>query len=164
MTSQATIIKADRSLLKQLLRFIVGAGILLLAVGMALGLKSLGKRPDRKPQELTMPLVDVIDVTPRRVRFDVASQGTVEPLTQTTLAAEVAGAIVAMSDQFIAGGTFAEGDYDGNGWRDLAVGIPSWSAGDGGADEGAVQVLLSGPFFADGFETGDATGWSSVVP
>ncbi|MEM9530592.1 MAG: efflux RND transporter periplasmic adaptor subunit [Pseudomonadota bacterium] len=102
--------KAVNPVLNKILRFAVGGGILVLAFATAFGLSRLGKAPERKPKELGAPLVDVLDVVPERVRFDVESQGTVEPLTQTTMAAEVAGSIVAMSDQFVAGGTFTQGD------------------------------------------------------
>lgn len=92
------------------MRIVVGGGILLLAVAVAIGLSATRKPPDRKPKELLPPLVDVMILVPDQVQFTVASQGTVQPLTQTALSAEVAGSITAMSDQFIAGGVFEKGD------------------------------------------------------
>ncbi|MEM6575644.1 MAG: efflux RND transporter periplasmic adaptor subunit [Pseudomonadota bacterium] len=99
-----------RKWLGRLLRIFVGGGILLLAVAIAIGLSAVKSRPERKPQEVLPPLVDVLTLIPETVRFAVASQGTVQPLTQTALSAEVAGSITAMSDRFIAGGTFEQGD------------------------------------------------------
>ena len=56
----------------------------------------------------------------------------------------------------------ASGDFDGDGWGDLAVGIPLRADG---AEEGvgAVQILY-GALFADGTERGDTSGWSSASP
>ncbi|MEO0576831.1 MAG: efflux transporter periplasmic adaptor subunit, partial [Pseudomonadota bacterium] len=84
--------------------------ILAASVGLAV-LMSLAKPPiDKKPVEVSAPLVEIIELVPATVRFLVASQGTVEPLTQTALSAEVAGTIVNMSDVFVAGGRFSSGD------------------------------------------------------
>ncbi|MEO0576773.1 MAG: efflux RND transporter periplasmic adaptor subunit [Pseudomonadota bacterium] len=84
--------------------------ILAASVGLAV-LMSLAKPPiDKKPVEVSAPLVEIIELAPATVRFLVASQGTVEPLTQTALSAEVAGTIVNMSDVFVAGGRFSSGD------------------------------------------------------
>ena len=96
--------------LSRIMRVVVGGGILLLAIAIAVGLSASKKPPDRKPKELLPPLVDVLTLVPERVLFTVESQGTVQPLTQTALSAEVAGSITAMSDQFIAGGVFEAGD------------------------------------------------------
>ncbi|MEM7706732.1 MAG: efflux RND transporter periplasmic adaptor subunit [Pseudomonadota bacterium] len=99
-----------RKWLARLLRFVVGAGILMLAVAVAIGLSATRQPPDRKPKELLPPLVDVLTLVPDQVQFTVESQGTVQPLTQTALSAEVAGSITAMSERFIAGGVFEKGD------------------------------------------------------
>jgi RND family efflux transporter MFP subunit len=42
--------------------------------------------------------------------FTIASQGTVRPLTETVLSAEVSGSIVSISPKFVAGGVFAKGE------------------------------------------------------
>jgi hypothetical protein len=56
----------------------------------------------------------------------------------------------------------ATGDFDGDGYPDLAVGAPHEDAG-GLANVGAVMVL-HGSLFADGFDTEDPRFWSAVVP
>jgi RND family efflux transporter MFP subunit len=56
------------------------------------------------------PLVRVVVVRPRDVRLDVTAQGTVLPRTETTLAAEVAGRVVAVASGFEVGGFVARGD------------------------------------------------------
>jgi hypothetical protein len=59
------------------------------------------------------------------------------------------------------GSALATGDFDGNGFADLAIGAPGRNAGS--ADVGAVAVLF-GQLFVDGFEGGDAREWSGVAP
>ncbi len=97
-------------MLNRILRLFVGGAILAVAFGIAISLFSSRTPPERKPQEVVAPVVDVIDLEAGTVQFSIASQGTVQPLTQTALSAEVAGTIVSMSDAFVAGGTFTAGE------------------------------------------------------
>jgi len=68
------------------------------------------KRPERKDTADQAVLVDVIPAELRSLNFTVYSQGPVQPRTETTLVAEVAGQIVSVSTNFIAGGFFREGE------------------------------------------------------
>lgn len=97
-------------MLNAFLRFLVGFAILFVALLIAFGMFASRGAPERKPQEVVAPIVDVIKLVPESVSFSVASQGTVQPLTQTTLSAEVAGTIVSMSEDFVAGGSFVAGE------------------------------------------------------
>ncbi|MEM8685001.1 MAG: efflux RND transporter periplasmic adaptor subunit [Pseudomonadota bacterium] len=97
-------------MLNTFLRFLVGFAILFVALLIAGGMFASRGAPERKPQEVVAPIVDVIELVPESVSFVVASQGTVQPLTQTTLSAEVAGTIVSMSEDFVAGGSFVAGE------------------------------------------------------
>lgn len=69
-----------------------------------------------RPAPVTVPLEErVTQVVVRQMQpedkvFMVESQGTVEPRTQTTLVAEVSGMVTAVSDRFVVGGFFREGD------------------------------------------------------
>jgi hypothetical protein len=60
------------------------------------------------------------------------------------------------------GAAFAAGDFDGNGFDDLAVGVPGEGAG-GAEDAGVVNVFVNQGLFRDGFERGDALRWSDAV-
>ena len=60
------------------------------------------------------------------------------------------------------GHALAIGEFDGLGSGDLAVGVWGESIGDLD-DAGLVQILLSSGLFADGFETGDTSAWSSEI-
>jgi hypothetical protein len=58
------------------------------------------------------------------------------------------------------GRSLAAGDFDGNGFDDLAVGAPYQSVG--GLEDAGAEVILYGSLFSDGFE-GGSFRWSSVV-
>ncbi|MEL6870173.1 MAG: efflux RND transporter periplasmic adaptor subunit [Pseudomonadota bacterium] len=91
-------------------RLIVVVAILLCSVGLAVALFMSRPEIQKKPVDVLAPLVEVMDLEPQSVAFGVASQGTVEPLTQTALSAEVAGTIVSLSDSFLPGERFSAGD------------------------------------------------------
>ena len=62
------------------------------------------------------------------------------------------------------GEVLAAGDFDNNGFADLAVGIPEEDIG-GIADAGAVQIIFGGlMIFSDGFESGNTSDWTETVP
>lgn len=67
------------------------------------------KPPEREPM-ITAMLVDVIEAETSQGTFAVEAQGTVRPRTQTTVSAEVGGRLVSLSDQFVAGGFFKQGE------------------------------------------------------
>jgi len=61
------------------------------------------------------------------------------------------------------GSALGAGDLDGDGNDDLAIG--AWGEGIGALDDaGLVQILYSSGIFADGFESGNTSAWSSEVP
>lgn len=69
-----------------------------------------GKRPERKDDTDQAVLVEAIEARVSSLNFAVHSQGSVEPRTETALVAEVAGQIVSVSPNFIAGGFFRKGE------------------------------------------------------
>ncbi|MEM7611773.1 MAG: efflux RND transporter periplasmic adaptor subunit [Pseudomonadota bacterium] len=91
-------------------RLLVALAIFVGSVAAMLALSTLRPPPDIRPVDVTAPLVEIVELSPETVRFAVESQGTVQPLTQTALSAEVAGTIVSMSDGFVAGGSFVAGE------------------------------------------------------
>jgi len=68
------------------------------------------KRPERKDEAAQATLVEAIPAELTTLNFVVHSQGAVAPRTETTLVAEVAGQIVSVSPNFVAGGFFREGE------------------------------------------------------
>ena len=91
-------------------RIILICGILLVAAGLAVGFQLFKPPPESKPLGNTALLVDVRVLEAGSYSFDVESQGTVRPLTETTLSAEVAGPIVSVSPKLVAGGVFEAGN------------------------------------------------------
>ncbi len=83
--------------------------VLLALVVVVLLAKNRPTAPEREVTTAAM-LVDVVEAERSSERFKVSAQGTVRPRTQTNVAAEVSGRIVALSDQFVAGGFFRAGE------------------------------------------------------
>jgi RND family efflux transporter MFP subunit len=69
-----------------------------------------GKRPEIKEDASPAVRIDAIPAEVASLNFSVYSQGTVRPRTETALVAEVPGQIVSVSENFIAGGFFREGE------------------------------------------------------
>lgn len=69
-------------------------------------------RPTPETREISQAamLVDVVEAEQATGPFMIEAQGTVRPVTQTRLAAEVSGTIVEISSDFVAGGFFEAGD------------------------------------------------------
>lgn len=64
---------------------------------------------ERQAAEVPLPLITVIEAQPSDVSLDVASQGTVEPRTESTLVAQIAGRILSVSQNFAEGAFVAKG-------------------------------------------------------
>jgi len=60
------------------------------------------------------------------------------------------------------GEALAVGDFDGNGFDDLAVGVPYEGVG-AIPEAGAVNILWSAGLFRDGFEAANSASWSNAV-
>jgi multidrug efflux pump subunit AcrA (membrane-fusion protein) len=85
--------------------------LLLVIVGAAAAMVMVRTRPkaETRPREIVPPLVRVLTVRKEDVQLLVRSQGTVVPRTQTTLASEVDGLVLEVSDSFVSGGFFDPG-------------------------------------------------------
>lgn len=81
------------------------------AAGAALAFLIIKARPEveRTPQRASAPLVRAVEVRLAPVRLDVRSQGVVQPRTEATLVAQVAGRISRVAESFAAGGFFHRG-------------------------------------------------------
>lgn len=95
--------KIPFQLLLLLLVLATGAG------GVAL-LRFFKPEPEQQTREDPLPAVEVLTVSLERLPVTIRSQGFIEPLTETQLAAEVAGRVVAVADQLRTGGRFRQGD------------------------------------------------------
>ncbi len=92
------------------MRKLLISGIILAAVAVAVLLVQMRPTPPRKERVDLDPLVDVLTLETMTANFEVASQGTVRPRTETVLSAEVSGTITRISPKFIAGGVFGDNE------------------------------------------------------
>ncbi len=84
--------------------------ILVGAIAIAVGMSGLRKAPVKVEEQRLALLVNTELLSASDLTYRIASQGTVSPKLQTTLISEVNGRIVAVSEHFVAGGFFQEGD------------------------------------------------------
>ena len=82
---------------------------LVVAFVSAFGLSQMKPPPNQEEVGTVELLVEVATLQSGRYDFTIESQGTVRPLTETILSAEVSGAIVSVSPKFLSGGVFAAG-------------------------------------------------------
>jgi multidrug efflux system membrane fusion protein len=66
--------------------------------------------PEDRDPVIPSPLVRVMTVQPKDVRFTVTSRGMVTPRTESDLVAEVRGRVLSVSERLVVGGFFAFGD------------------------------------------------------
>jgi RND family efflux transporter MFP subunit len=88
-------------------RILTIAGILAAALAATLIMSSLRPEPPKKDEDNLELLVDVMTLETMQASFQISSQGTVRPRTETALSAEISGTIVSISPKFVAGGVFA---------------------------------------------------------
>ena len=97
-------------MLRIIVRILVGVVILAFAGSVVLVMTSMKSAPPKKERIDLDPLVDVIVLEDMTTTFEIHSQGTVRPKTETILSAEVSGTIVSISPKFVAGGVFQSGE------------------------------------------------------
>lgn len=84
--------------------------ILILAIAAAMVAISSKQAPEKQEIKEKPFLVNAEAVRFQDLNFTVVSQGTVRPLVQTVLSAQVSGKVVDVADAFIAGGMFQQGE------------------------------------------------------
>jgi RND family efflux transporter MFP subunit len=82
------------------------AGIILAAIAVSVAMVQMKPAPPKKERVDLDPLVEVLVLETMTANFEVTSQGTVMPRTETVLSAEVSGTITRISPKFVAGGLF----------------------------------------------------------
>jgi RND family efflux transporter MFP subunit len=88
------------------MRIVSILGILIGAVIVVVLMSTMRSEPLKKERAELDPLVEVIVLEDMTANFEVHSQGTVTPRTETALSAEVSGNITQISPTFVAGGLF----------------------------------------------------------
>jgi RND family efflux transporter MFP subunit len=88
------------------MRLLLILGIPILAIVAAVAMMGLRQEPPKNDRVDLDPLVEIVVLEMMTTNFEVRSQGTVRPRTETLLSAEVSGTISSISPKFIAGGVF----------------------------------------------------------
>jgi RND family efflux transporter MFP subunit len=90
----------------------LAAPLLVLSAGLIAAGTIVAARPEAAPRErpVVQPLVRTVVAQPQAVRLEVRTQGTVEPRSEIDIVPQVAGRAVEVSEHFVAGGFFDEGD------------------------------------------------------
>lgn len=96
--------------MSQRLKIILSIGIVLAGLLGSLALVRAKRPVETETPARPVPVVRVVTAQPREVRLDVTAQGTVLPRTETTLAAEVAGRVMAVAPAFEVGGFVSRGE------------------------------------------------------
>jgi len=91
-------------------KFVLIPGIFVVAIALAVGLTQMKPEAQKRENEQLDLLVDVLTLGVSTESFQIQSQGTVHPKTQTDLSAEISGSIVSISPKFVAGGVFGAGE------------------------------------------------------
>tara|TARA_B100001094_G_scaffold333148_1_gene409021 strand:- start:3173 stop:4429 length:1257 start_codon:yes stop_codon:yes gene_type:complete len=77
--------------------------IIVAAFFVFFALKASKPKPDQKQQTESYPLVEVMQVSPETVQFEISSYGVTQPKYQTQLVSQVSGKIMRVSDKFAVG-------------------------------------------------------------
>ena len=85
-------------------------GIIFLGILILMFALSMAPKPAKKTVETKAPLVEAIEVVRGNVVFEIESQGSVMPRTETTMVSEVSGVIKNVSRKFVVGGFFKKGE------------------------------------------------------
>jgi RND family efflux transporter MFP subunit len=91
-------------------KFLLIPGIVVGSIALSVGMLQLKPEPPKQNKEKPDLLVEIVQLELSTERFQISSQGTVRPRTQTEISAEISGTIVSISTKFVAGGIFQADD------------------------------------------------------
>ncbi len=89
---------------------LVGVLIIVATVGAIAAMIAAKPKPPKKPVNNIAPMVEVFQPSAERIVFEVEAHGVVSPRTETTLVSEVAGVVEKVSNKFVVGGYFKQGE------------------------------------------------------
>ncbi|MDH5630974.1 MAG: efflux RND transporter periplasmic adaptor subunit [Gammaproteobacteria bacterium] len=85
-------------------------GFVMLALSIVVLLAVFKAPPERTVTEISAPFVETMTIEKQNLTFSIASQGSVLPRTETVLVAEVSGVVNSVSEKFVTGGFFKQGE------------------------------------------------------
>lgn len=95
---------------KNRLKIVLPILLLLIGIGAAWAIMALRPRIITQAPKPEVPLVSVLQAEPQTIRLNVHSQGIVTPRNEIDLIPEVAGKVVQLHPDFVAGGFFNRND------------------------------------------------------
>jgi RND family efflux transporter MFP subunit len=84
--------------------------VVVVAIVAAVGLAKLRQPPEKNEESKPAILVNVAQIVPDNIVYQITSQGMVTPKLETSLISEVNGRVEMVAEQFVAGGFFRQGD------------------------------------------------------
>ncbi|QKK03513.1 MAG: efflux RND transporter periplasmic adaptor subunit [Pseudomonadota bacterium] len=96
--------------MKKLLRILLPPALIVVSIAVVMVLAMNRPTPPERESEKTAMPVDTIVPEPAGAHFTVQAQGSVQPRTETSLVSEVSGKVIAISEDFVAGGFFRAGE------------------------------------------------------
>ncbi len=93
-----------------MLKVLLPIVILLLGISGAYAIMATRPVLQSEPPVSNIPVVQIITAQPQTLRLNVQSQGVVQPTQEMDLTTEVAGKVVYLQADFVAGGTFQQGE------------------------------------------------------
>ncbi|SNY51066.1 RND family efflux transporter, MFP subunit [Arsukibacterium tuosuense] len=84
--------------------------VVVVAIAGAVGLSMLRQPPEKNDESRPAILVNAAVIEPDNIVYQISSQGMVTPKLETSLISEVNGRVVAVAEQFVAGGFFKKDD------------------------------------------------------
>jgi len=99
-----------RLLLARLITFALPVALIAGGVGSVVVMGALKEAPEKNEEIATPPVVLIAEAVAEPVRLSVSSQGEVRPRIEIDVASQVGGRLVHVSNEFIEGGFFEEGD------------------------------------------------------
>ena len=84
--------------------------VVVVAIMAAVGLGKMRQPPQKSKETRPAILVNTGAISPDNIVYQISSQGMVTPKLETSLISEVNGRVVAVAEEFVAGGFFKKGD------------------------------------------------------
>ncbi|KAF0806928.1 membrane-fusion protein [Alcanivorax xiamenensis] len=85
---------------------LIAAAMVLGSVAVVAILAAMRPQPEVEERPAMAEIVDVLPIETAHSQFQLRSQGTVQPRTETQLVAEVSGKVTRIANEFVAGGLF----------------------------------------------------------
>jgi len=95
---------------RAMLKFVMPVGILVLALAASMWIRSVKPEPEARQAPVSTLAVEVLRLQTTSYPVVIRTQGTVQPTLANTLVPAVAGTITHLSDAFVVGGAFSEGE------------------------------------------------------